>query len=1047
MASYVEVAQAIAKLDWGMSFQRTGKFPIDRSSMFDSYADAVKYAAGNTADPDKRGLCGSSYIGQVITVFENDVVNVYKIEADRSLSEVGTVTAGDNKSITLSEDGILSLVGFENAVAGQQLRVVNKGTAEEPDLQIEWFTPDTSTVDGLQAAVGALNETVDGVTDENGEVTKEGLVHKVAALEQNKADKTSVYTKDEIDGKLTGALHYKGTQESFTALTEAVAGGTITPVTGDVWNITAAGGTDASGVAIQAGDNVIYNGTGWDVSSGTIDLSGYYTKTEADALLEGKVDVVEGQRLMTDAEGQRLSELTKVEASDVNGNIKIDGAETNVYTLPTADASTIGGVKSSTEKDKVAVEADGTMSLNGVSAAKIDGVVAEAAKVSNTIKIGSKTFDGSAAVEITATDIPLPADVVHKSDIATTEVVGVVKASADENGVSVGTDGKMTVNNISSSKINGVVAEAAKVTNKLKAGSKTFDGSANVEITAEDLGAMKTADMTPYVKFENIATSNTAGVVKSSTAQDKVDVGADGVMTVNDISADKVKGTVSKAADAEKLGGVASADILDGTAGKVKSAAAADKLANARDITLTGDATGTTSFDGTQNVEVAVTLKDTGTAGTYVKVTTDAKGRVVSGVDKLVYADIPELDLEKITDAGAMAAKDTVARTDLDTNLLKNITDLEDASHGHANKGVIDGITATQVAGWDHAAEKIDSKADAATTLSGYGITDAYTKSEIDGKLTGALHYKGTYDTFAELEADVTDGTITPATGDVYNVKTAGGVDAHGVAIKAGDNVIFNGTGWDASSGTTDLSAYSTTEQMNAKLAEKAEKTLVDTINEDVAKLKTAVGDENGGLAKTVAEHTTKIGTMEGNIATLQDTVGDDTKGLVKGVADNKAAIETLNGDENTEGSVKKIVAASAATLNEAITNITKDGGTIDTKVEDAVTAHNTATDAHADLFAAKQNKVIHTTVTFEVADFVENSDNEAAYKATKTISGLDTAKSYAPNITPDVASCKVITAAGFYPTAVVDAGTLTLYCRTAPTAAIVVSGTFTEIQ
>ena len=471
MASYV--VSFAAKMDWGKPFQRTGKSPLDRSSMFSSYADAVLYASG-VADSDSRKLAASSYVGQIITVFENDVVTVYKIEADRTLSEVGTATAGDGKSIVLSDEGILSLVGFDKATAGQQLRIVDKGTAEEPNLQIEWFTPDNSTVTGLASTVGALKETIEGVTDEDGEVTKEGLVHKVTALETNKADKSAVYTKEEIDGKLTGALHYKGTYASFQALLDAIAAETdpYVPVSGDVWNITAAGGTDASGVAIEAGDNVIYNGTGWDVSSGAVDLSGYYTSTQVDGLLEKKVDIVEGERLMTDEEGERLAEVTKVEASETNGNIKIDGAETQVYALPTADGSTIGGVKSSTEKDQVAVNANGVMTLNNVSGSKIDGAVAEASKVTNAFKSGSKTYDGSAAVEVTAEDIPLPTDVVRTNTIATAETVGVVKANAAQDGVSVESDGKLVVNDISASKVKGTVAEADKVTNKLTAVSR-----------------------------------------------------------------------------------------------------------------------------------------------------------------------------------------------------------------------------------------------------------------------------------------------------------------------------------------------------------------------------------------------------------------------------------------------------------------------------------------------------------------------------------------------------------------------------------------------
>ncbi len=47
-----------------------------------------------------------------------------------------------------------------------------------------------------------------------------------------------------------------------------------------MYNVKAAGGTDANGTAIKAGDNLVYNGSGWDDQSGTVDLSSYYTKTE-----------------------------------------------------------------------------------------------------------------------------------------------------------------------------------------------------------------------------------------------------------------------------------------------------------------------------------------------------------------------------------------------------------------------------------------------------------------------------------------------------------------------------------------------------------------------------------------------------------------------------------------------------------------------------------------------------------------------------------------------------------------------------------------------
>lgn len=89
--------------------------------------------------------------------------------------------------------------------------------------------------------------------------------------------------------------------------------------------------------------------------------------------------------------------------------------------------------------------------------------------------------------------------------------------------------------------------------------------------------------------------------------------------------------------------------------------ATASKLAEAKDIALTGDVSGTASFDGSQSVSINATLADTGvTAGTYPKVTVDAKGRVTAGAS-LEATDIPDLTLAKITDAGTAASKDVGA--------------------------------------------------------------------------------------------------------------------------------------------------------------------------------------------------------------------------------------------------------------------------------------------------------------------------------------------------------------------------------------------------
>jgi len=83
----------------------------------------------------------------------------------------------------------------------------------------------------------------------------------------------------------------------------------------------------------------------------------------------------------------------------------------------------------------------------------------------------------------------------------------------------------------------------------------------------------------------------------------------------------------------------------------------AQKLKTARAISITGDATGATTFDGSEDAAITLVLKNTGaTAGTFTKLTVDEKGLVVKS-ELLMPEDIPELTLAKITDAGTAAAR------------------------------------------------------------------------------------------------------------------------------------------------------------------------------------------------------------------------------------------------------------------------------------------------------------------------------------------------------------------------------------------------------
>ena len=114
-------------------------------------------------------------------------------------------------------------------------------------------------------------------------------------------------------------------------------------------------------------------------------------------------------------------------------------------------------------------------------------------------------------------------------------------------------------------------------------------------------------------------------------------------------------------ADATNLGGVKSStgvnNVTINSAGfmSVNYVSTADKLSTARTISVSGDASGSTTFDGTNASDIKLNLTNTGvTSGSYTKTTVDAKGRVIAGA-QLDAADIPTIDVTKVTGLGTAA--------------------------------------------------------------------------------------------------------------------------------------------------------------------------------------------------------------------------------------------------------------------------------------------------------------------------------------------------------------------------------------------------------
>ena len=476
----------LPKLNFSVPFAMTAALPVEYNAYFDRYDAAV--AAAATAD-----VPGSSttvyYYGQKIVVVTAESADLYIIQPDKTLKAAGTVPVGDNKSITVS-DGVIGIPGFAAATENQQPRKTADGT-------IEWYTPDTSTVAGLSQTVGQHTQQISTLNEQM--TTVQGDITTINSTLADKANSADVYTKQQTEDKISAAISsvYKPAgSTTFAALPAPAAN-----VLGNVYNVTDAFTTtdqfvEGAGKSYPAGTNVAVVLVGedykYDVLSGMVDLSNYSTtdeiaqtyatKTEVTTGLSGKVDKVDGSRLMTDAEGTKLA---GIEA----------GAQVNNI------ASVASG--------ELAISEEKELSIVAVAQDKVTGLAdALAGKVNTEAGKGLSTNDFTTPLLEKLNALPAGAQ------------VNAIDTVSDE--FTISETKELSVAAIAQAKITGL---PDALNSKLE--SVSINGTA---LTVTDKG----------VNIP-IATDTLLGVVKSSTKINEIAVGADGVMSVNTVSTDKLE--------------------------------------------------------------------------------------------------------------------------------------------------------------------------------------------------------------------------------------------------------------------------------------------------------------------------------------------------------------------------------------------------------------------------------------------------------------------------------------------------------------------------
>lgn len=290
------------------------KNKIAESDLDDALAEKVNAASdGNHSHLNKTVLDGIT--SEKVTAWDAAQANV--IETVKVNGTALTPDAAKAVNVTVPTGALASKDKVAEADLETELATKINGKADSADL---------TTLSGrVTTAEGKL-------TTLNGDATVAGSVAQqvAAAVAQIVSDAPEAYdTLKEISDWI--ATHADSASAMHTAINNLKAlvgtlpeGAVSTTVVAYIKEY-----CDAAVAGLKIGDY-----------AKAADLTAAVTRiTALETAVEGKVDKVEGSRLITDAEGTKLSGIaagaTKVEASTTNGNVKINGTETTVYTLPT----------------------------------------------------------------------------------------------------------------------------------------------------------------------------------------------------------------------------------------------------------------------------------------------------------------------------------------------------------------------------------------------------------------------------------------------------------------------------------------------------------------------------------------------------------------------------------------------------------------------------------------------------------------------------------------------------------------------------------------
>lgn len=321
---------------------------------------------------------------------------------------------------------------------------------------LKGFDPDGSNRVWETLATGTVVEIINSLESDRTDAA--------LSAAQGKALKTLI---DDLKASVAAALDYKGTKDTYDALP------TEGNKKGDVWNVVAAHGTT------PAGTNYAWDGTQWDPLGGTVDLSGYYTKTQVDDAistakteLEAADTALEGQ--ITTVTNQLNNKVDKVEGSGLISDTDLNQIRTNksdIESLQTSvggkqDELTPGNAVSITEENVIDVKLDPAsnealsksaeglkLDLSGIkgSTVKVGVSITGGAEIGadQTIAAGMQALSNSIRTAVTGgiTSLTSPDETITVTGTGTSRAlaVNVSKLVSVSSSIKVRDDGKLDI--------------------------------------------------------------------------------------------------------------------------------------------------------------------------------------------------------------------------------------------------------------------------------------------------------------------------------------------------------------------------------------------------------------------------------------------------------------------------------------------------------------------------------------------------------------------------------------------------------------------------